>query len=64
MNVFDTLAHAARQWPDRTAIIDAAGPLSYRSLWRDIEAVRDELARLDVREGKASGARAQRTRCS
>lgn len=62
MNVFDTLAQAARQWPDRTAIIDAAGPLSYRSLWRDIEAGRSELARLDVREGQGVGVRARNGR--
>ena len=43
MNVFDTLSQAARQWPDRPAIIDAAGSLDYQSLWREIEALRAQL---------------------
>jgi acyl-coenzyme A synthetase/AMP-(fatty) acid ligase len=58
MNVFDTLSRASRQWPDRLAIIDAAGSLDYRSLWRDIEELRIQLARLDVREGHGVGIRA------
>jgi non-ribosomal peptide synthetase component E (peptide arylation enzyme) len=40
MNVFETLAASARQWPDRTAIIDAGGALDYQSLWREVEALR------------------------
>ncbi len=44
MNVYDTLAQSARQWPERTAIIDAAGALDYRSLWREIEALRLEFS--------------------
>jgi long-chain acyl-CoA synthetase len=53
MNVYDTLSHAARQWPDRIAIIDADGPLDFQSLWRQIEVVRGELAGLGV--GHAQG---------
>lgn len=62
MNVFDTLSDTARQWPERTAIIDAAGPLDYRSLWREIEALRVQLARLGVREGQGVGVRARNGR--
>lgn len=62
MNVFDTLSNAARQWPDRIAIIDAAGSLDYRSLWRQIEALRIELARLDVSAGQGVGVRARNGR--
>jgi acyl-coenzyme A synthetase/AMP-(fatty) acid ligase len=53
MNVYETLFRAARQWPDRIAIIDAEGALDYQSLWREIEVVRGELARLGV--GNAQG---------
>jgi len=53
MNVYDTLSHAARQWPNRIAIIDADGSLDYQSLWRQIEAPRNQLARLGV--GNAQG---------
>ena len=59
MNVFNTLSQAARQWPDRPAIIDAAGALDYRSLWREIEALRVQLDRLGVREGQGVGIRAR-----
>lgn len=62
MNVFDTLAQAARQWPDRAAIIDAAGSLDYRSLWREIESLRAQLARLEMHEGQGVGVRARNGR--
>src|ERR1017187_8706393 len=59
MNVFDTLAQSARQWPDRTAIIDAGGALDYQSLWREVEALRLQLNRLGVRPGQGVGVRAR-----
>jgi acyl-CoA synthetase (AMP-forming)/AMP-acid ligase II len=62
MNVFDTLAQSARQWPEHTAIIDAGGPLDYRSLWREVEALRVQLDRLGVREGQGVGVRARNGR--
>lgn len=62
MNVYDTLSHSARQWPERTAIIDAAGPLDYQSLWREIEALQVQLTRLGVREGQGVGVRARNGR--
>lgn len=62
MNAFDTLAQAACQWPDRAAIIDAAGSLDYRSLWREIESLRAQLARLEVRDGQGVGVRARNGR--
>src|SRR5580658_7127246 len=62
MNVFDTVAQSARQWPDRIAIIDAAGRLDYRSLWREVEALRVQLDKLGVREGQGVGVRARNGR--
>ncbi len=62
MNVFDTLSRTSRQWPDRRAILDAAGSLDYRSLWREIEGLRIELARLGVQEGQGVGIRARNGR--
>jgi len=62
MNVFDTLAQSARQWPDRTAIVDAAGSLDYQSLWREIEALRVQLTRLDVRAPQGVGVQARNGR--
>jgi acyl-CoA synthetase (AMP-forming)/AMP-acid ligase II len=62
MNIFDALAQSARRWPDRTAIIDACGPLDYRSLWSEVEALRVQLDRLGVREGQGVGVRARNGR--
>jgi acyl-CoA synthetase (AMP-forming)/AMP-acid ligase II len=62
MNVFDTLAQSVRQWPDRIAIIDAAGSLDYRSLWREVEALRAQFDKLGVCEGQGVGIRARNGR--
>ena len=62
MNVFDTLARSARKWPDGIAIIDAGGEMDYRSLWREVEALRVQLDRLGVREGQGVGVRARNGR--
>ena len=62
MNVFETLARSARQWPEHTAIIDAAGSLDYQSLWREVEALRVQLDRLGVSTGQGVGVRARNGR--
>jgi acyl-CoA synthetase (AMP-forming)/AMP-acid ligase II len=62
MNVFESLSQAARQWPGRPAIVDAAGTLDYQSLWREIESLRAQLARLEVRKGLGVGVRARNGR--
>lgn len=62
MTVFDTLAVSARKWADRTAIIDAAGPMDYRSLWREVEALRMQLGGLGVAPGQGVGIRARNGR--
>jgi acyl-CoA synthetase (AMP-forming)/AMP-acid ligase II len=55
MNVFETLSRAARQWPERPAIIDGARTLNYQSLWREVEAMRIQLGRLGVRDRQGVG---------
>src|SRR5580698_4471065 len=62
MNVFETLARSARQWPEHTAIIDAGGALDYESLWREVEALRVQLDRLGVSKGQGVGVRARNGR--
>ena len=62
MNVFDTLAKSARQWPERTAIIDAGGAQTYEALWREVEAMRVQLDRLGVKPGQGIGVRARNGR--
>jgi acyl-CoA synthetase (AMP-forming)/AMP-acid ligase II len=62
MNVFETLAASARQWPERTAIIDAGGALDYQALWREVEALRGQLDRLGIKPGQGVGVRARNGR--
>ena len=62
MNVYEVLSKAARQWPKQTAIIDAAGPLDYQSLWREIEALRTQLERLGVGGAQGVGVRGRNGR--
>jgi acyl-CoA synthetase (AMP-forming)/AMP-acid ligase II len=62
MNVFEALSQSAKQWPDRIAIIDAAGALDYRSLWREVEALRVQLDRLGLHERQGVGVRARNGR--
>ena len=62
MNVYETLSQSARQWPGRTAIIDAAGALDYQTLWREVEALRLQLSRLDLQPGQGVGVRARNGR--
>lgn len=62
MNVYDTLSKAGRGYSGKTAIIDGAGPLSYESLWREIEALRLDLNRLGIQPGHGLGIRARNSR--
>ena len=39
MNVCAVLETAARNWPDRAAVIDGAGRLSYSEVWRRVVAL-------------------------
>jgi len=62
MNVFETLAASARQWPERTAIIDAHGALTCQTLWHEVEALRVQLDHLGVMPGQGIGVRARNGR--
>jgi acyl-CoA synthetase (AMP-forming)/AMP-acid ligase II len=62
MNVYETLSHAARQWPEQPAIIDAAGSLDFKSLWREIEALRGQLEQLGVGHAQGVGVRGRNGR--
>ena len=62
MKVYETLARSSRQWPGRTAIIDAGGSVDYQTLWREVEALRVQLDRLGLREGQGVGVRARNGR--
>lgn len=53
MNLYETLARSARNWPERPAIIEGDAVLRYDELWREIEALRLQLDRLGI--GEAQG---------
>lgn len=54
-NLSTLLAVAAARWPDRTAIIDDDGALSYRELQSKTEALAHELVRDGAGPGEAVG---------
>lgn len=54
-NLYTLLAISAARWPDRTAIIDDDGALSYREVQSITEALADELRRAGVGPGHAVG---------
>lgn len=62
MNVYETLSQAGRDFSARTAIIDAAGTLTYSELWHEIEALRVELKKLGVTGGQGVGIRSRNSR--
>src|SRR5215467_7259465 len=54
-NPYTLLAVAAARWPNRAAIIDDDGILSYRELRSETEALARQLLRNGVRPGQAVG---------
>jgi acyl-CoA synthetase (AMP-forming)/AMP-acid ligase II len=62
MKVYEILLGAGRQWGERTAVIDQAGPITYELLWREIEELRTQLAGLGMSEGQGVGVQARNGR--
>jgi acyl-CoA synthetase (AMP-forming)/AMP-acid ligase II len=54
-NLYTLLAVAAARWPDRTAVIDDDGAISYRELQSQTESLARELSRDGVGTGRAVG---------
>jgi acyl-CoA synthetase (AMP-forming)/AMP-acid ligase II len=61
-NVFETIAESARRWARRPAIIERDHVLDYRSLWREVEALRAQLDAHGVRAGQGVGVLARNGR--
>ncbi|MGH3552184.1 MAG: AMP-binding protein, partial [Mycobacterium sp.] len=55
VNPFTLLAVTAARWPNRTAVIDDDGAVSYREVQSKAEALADELYRRGARPGQAVG---------
>jgi acyl-CoA synthetase (AMP-forming)/AMP-acid ligase II len=54
-NLVTLLGMAAARWPDRDAIVDDDGAISYRELQSRVESLATELQRRGVRSGQAVG---------
>ncbi|BBZ11311.1 acyl-CoA synthetase [Mycobacterium branderi] len=54
-NIFTLLAVTAARWPNRTAVIDDDGAVSYREVQSKTEALAFELQRLGIQPGQAVG---------
>lgn len=55
VNPFTLLAVSAARWPNRTAVVDDDGAISYRELQSETEALARELYRRGVKPGQAVG---------
>ena len=55
MNVYVTLANTAAKWPDRIAIVDAYGALTFKDLFAQTEAVKENLIRAGISNGHGIG---------
>jgi long-chain acyl-CoA synthetase len=56
------LEDAAKQWPQRTAVYDDDGPISFRDLHAEAEKLRLKLLELGIQQGMAVGLRARNGR--
>lgn len=55
VSTYQLLESAARQWPDRPAIIEESGTVSYRELFAQTELLKTELVRLGLSKGQGLG---------
>ena len=61
-NVYDVLINAAREWPDRPAVYDHHGSISFKQLYTKTEKLRQQLQALGITKGMAIGMKAQNSR--
>ncbi|MCE3279931.1 MAG: acyl-CoA synthetase (AMP-forming)/AMP-acid ligase [Bacteroidetes bacterium] len=54
-NVYDTLTHSARQWPDHIAVFDEYGTLTYSELYEQTEKLKHSLVDNGVIKGTGIG---------
>lgn len=55
MPVYEILRTAAEKWPNKPAVYDAVGMISFRELFIEAEKLRIELIRLGIKEGMGIG---------
>lgn len=61
-DVYQILTNAAQNWPNKTAIYDSKGSLSFAELQQQSDALRDELISLGIKKGKGLGVLARNSR--
>ena len=61
-SIFSVLVGSAKQWPDRTAVIDEYGILDYKTLLAETERVARVLAGLGLRRGDGAAVQARNSR--
>ncbi len=54
-NVYDTLINAATKWPDKVAVLDEFGALTYAELLEQTEKYKNYLIKKEVKEGTGVG---------
>lgn len=62
VSLYDELARSARAWPERPAVVEGDAVTTYRALWREVEAMRTQLAGLGVADGQGVGVLARNGR--
>ncbi|MCC6544374.1 MAG: AMP-binding protein [Nitrospirae bacterium] len=62
MNVCEILAKSAEMWPEKTAVIDRYGAVTYSSMYREMESMSRKLRELGVEPGHGIGIMARNGR--
>jgi len=60
--VYEILRNAASRWPDKPAVFDDFGEMSFKNLFSEAEALRSALTRLGVKQGMCIGVKARNGR--
>lgn len=60
--VYDVLRQAAAQWPQRPAVIDESGTMSFDALWKETELLKNQLLQQGIKNGHAVGMKARNGR--
>lgn len=61
-NVYDVLINAANAWPERPAVYDHHGTISFSQLYQETEKLRLQLLTLGIGSGMSVGVKAQNSR--
>ncbi|MCC6258171.1 MAG: AMP-binding protein, partial [Chitinophagaceae bacterium] len=61
-NVYDVLRNAARQWPQRPAVYDEWGTITFDSLYKETEALKKQLSALGLKKGMGLALKARNGR--